>query len=444
MLFKNYQQLVGNGQTPLLQRRRRDVLEMLTAAVDAVDPYRVVAHHFQGTQLRVGSETFDLSTFDHVYLVGFGKASIGMARAVCNEVDVTKGVVVTNDPSATLDAEQVEVMVGGHPLPTEDSIRGAEKILRLLKECTGDDCLIVLISGGGSALFCVPRVPLEDLRRTTELLFRSGVRIEELNTIRKHLSTVGGGQLIRLIKGIVIALIISDVVNDPVSSIASGPTSPDPTTFTDAQEIFKRYSLWGMIPGSVRTVIEEGCAGRVPETPKADDPMFQSVFNYIVANNERACQAAVRKAEELGYAAMVLTTALTGEARELGPYLIQKARQSIAPGNTVFIAGGEPTVTIRGQGNGGRNQELVLSCVEAIAGTEMVVASCATDGLDGSSLAAGALADGDSLGRATEEKAVVTDLLAENNSYEFFRRLKDALMTGPTGTNVMDIQIVLR
>jgi glycerate 2-kinase len=409
-----------------------------------VDPYLVVERVFRGKHLTFESETIDLSTFDHLYLVGFGKASVGMAQAVCDAVPVTNGVVVTNDSSATLSSDSVTVVVGGHPLPTEGSVRGAEKILEIVQECTENDCVIILISGGGSALFCSPQVPLEDLQKTTDLLLRSGASIEEFNTVRKHLSKVKGGQLARYIKGVAISLIISDIVNDPVSSIASGPTFPDSTTFSDAEEIFKRYNLWGRIPGTVRKVIEDGIAGRIFETPKINDPVFRSVFNFIVANNERACQAAVEKAEQLGYHASLLTTTLTGEAKEIGPYLIKKIQQSLSLKKTVFITGGESTVTVHGHGKGGRNQELVLNCIEAIAGTEMVVASFATDGVDGNSPSAGAIADGFSLPRAKKQKLSLSDFAMENNSYEFFSRLGDVFSTGLTGTNVMDIQIFIR
>lgn len=444
MLFKNSHELILNGQTPLLQQKRSDVLGMLTVAVEAVDPYLVVKQLFHGANLTFASKSFDLSTFDHLYVVGFGKASIGMAQAVCDAVPVTKGLVITHDPSAMLSHRDIEVVVGGHPLPNEGSIQGAEKILHLLQESSEDDCVIILISGGGSALFCSPRVPLEDIQKTTDLLLRSGVGIDELNTIRKHLSFVKGGQLVRYTKGIVISLIISDVINNPVSSIASGPTTPDPTTFSNAEEIFKRYSLWEKIPTTVRTVIQDGVIGRSSETPKKDDPMFYSVFNFVIADNERACQAAVKKAKELGYHTKLLSTSLTGEAYEIGPYLLKKVRHSPSHEKTVFVTGGEPTVTIRGSGKGGRNQELVLGCVKEVAETEIVVASFATDGRDGNSPCAGAIADGFSHSRAKKLNLSVSDFAAENNSYEFFSRLSDVLLTDSTGTNVMDIQIMLR
>jgi glycerate-2-kinase len=444
MLFKNYDDLVLNGQTPLLQQKRKDVLDILSAAVDAVQPSRVVKDVFCGTQLVFASEAIDLSSFNHLYVVGFGKASVGMAQAVCDEVTVTKGVVITNDPSAIITNHSIEVIIGGHPLPNEGSIRGAQKILDLFGQCSENDCVIVLISGGGSALFCKPRVPLNDLQKTIDLLLRSGASIDELNTIRKHLSLVKGGQLAQYTKAVIISLIISDIVHNPITSIASGPTCPDPTTFSDAREILKRYELWTNIPTTVRTVITEGIAGRISETLKENNPVFGTVFNFIIANNECACQGAIEKAKELGYDAKLMTTSITGEARVIGKYLINRVKKSLCNRKTVFITSGETTVTVQGGGTGGRNQELVLSCVEEIANSELVVASFATDGIDGNSDVAGALADGFTLARALKKRLDPSRFLEQNNSYVFFQGLGDTLRTGLTGTNVMDIQILIR
>jgi glycerate 2-kinase len=444
MLFKNYENLVLNGQTSVLQQKRKDILDILTAAIDAVQPSRVVKDVFCGTQLVFGSETIDLSSFDHLYVVGFGKASVGMAQAVCDAVNVTKGVIITNDPSAIITHHSIEVITGGHPLPNEASVHGAEKILDLLCQCSENDCVIVLISGGGSALFCKPRVPLNDLQKTIDLLLRSGADIDELNTIRKHLSLVKGGQLVQYTKAVIVSLIISDIVHDSITSIASGPTHPDPTTFSDAREILKQYELWTNIPTTVKTVITEGVAGRISETLKENDPVFETVFNFIIANNERACQGAIKKAKELGYDAKLMATSITGEARVIGKYLINRVIKSQLHGKTVFITSGETTVMVQGGGTGGRNQELVLSCVEVIAGNDLVVASFATDGVDGNSNAAGALADGFTLSRALKKKMNPSRFLEQNNSNVFFLGLSDTLCTGLTGTNVMDIQIFIR
>ena len=444
MLFKNYDNLILNGQSPVLQQKRKDILDMLSAAVDAVQPSRVIKDVFRGSQLVFASESIDLSSFDNVYIVGFGKASVGMAQAVCDAVTVTKGIVITNDPSATIKNHLVEVIVGGHPLPNEGSIHGTEKILDLLGKCSENDCVIVLISGGGSSLFCKPRVSLNDLQKTFDLLLRNGVSIEELNTIRKHLSFVKGGQLAQYTKAVIVSLIISDIVHNPISSIASGPTSPDPSTFSDAREIFKQYQLWTNIPVTVRTVITEGIAGRISETLKENNPVFKTVFNFIIATNERACQGAMDKAKELGYDTKLMATSITGEARVVGKYLINRVIKNLLDRKTVVITSGETTVTVQGGGTGGRNQELVLSCVEEIAGNELVVASFATDGIDGNSDAAGALADGFTLTRALKKKLNPSCFLKQNNSNVFFQTLGDTLLTGPTGTNVMDIQIFIR
>lgn len=444
MLFKNYQELLSNGTTPLLQQKRADILSMLAAGLDAVNPSSVISQLFNGPQLVFPSETIDLSGFDHVYLVGFGKASVGMAEAVCTAVPISKGVVITADPSARVTQDFLEVFVGGHPLPNLQSLSGADRTLDLFHHCTENDCVIVLISGGGSSLFCKPRVPLVDLQETITLLLRAGATIDQINTIRKHLSLVKGGQLVLQTKAMVLSLIISDVVHDPVSSIASGPTAPDPTTFADAEKVLQRYDLWGKVSEAVRLVIHDGIRGVIPETLKEDDPAFSRVMNYIVANNQTACNAALMKARELGYEARLLTTALAGEACVLGQYMVQKVRDSITGGTAAFISGGEPTVTMHGAGMGGRNQEFVLGCLEDIAGTESVVASFATDGVDGNSPAAGAIADGYTIARAQEKHLVTRRFLMENNSYVFFSTLKDVLCTGFTGTNVMDIQIILQ
>ena len=444
MLFKNYDQLVSNGQTPELKKKRKDVLDILTAALESVDPYNAVRRVFDGNYIVFEDKTIDLSCFEHVYLVGFGKASVGMAQAVCDSVTVSRGVVVTNDSSAKVTNESIEVVVGGHPMPNNGSILGAEKILEIVNLCGEHDCLIVLVSGGGSALLCKPRICLEDLQETTDLLLRSGADINEINTIRKHLSYVKGGQLVKQVKGVVVSLIISDIVGDPLEFIASGPTSPDSTTFSDAKKVLEKYDLWQKVPTEIKNVIELGINGKIDETPKRDDPAFDNVFNFIVANNEIACKATEEKAKEIGYKTMLLTTSLTGEAKDVGQYLTDKANNyRKEDGDFVFISGGETTVTVKGNGRGGRNQELVLGSVESIVGSDLVLASFATDGIDGKSDAAGAIADGFTLSRADKKRLDPNNFLLENNSYEFFLELGDLFMTGSSGTNVMDIQVIV-
>jgi glycerate-2-kinase len=443
MQIKNFDELVSNGATKIFQKKRRDALEILTAAVDAVDPYRVVAQVFQKKRLVLGSETRDLSHYDHVYVVGFGKASVPMAHAICDAIPIVQGFVITNDPSATLSCRGIEVVIGGHPLPDKGSIRGTEKILALLELCGEHDCVIIVISGGGSSLLCKPLISLDDLRTTTCLLQDSGADINELNVVRKHLSQVKGGKLVSHTKAAVVSLVLSDVVSDHLSTIASGPTSPDPSTFSDAKTILLRHELWECVPRSVRTTIEEGIAGKISETPKEGDPLFESVHHIIVASNQLACDHAVKKAQELGYEAILTSTTMTGEARHIGRDIVSKAKQHLPNENIVFISGGETTVTIRGSGIGGRNQELILGCVKELAGTQLVVASLGTDGIDGNSTAAGAVADGMTLSRAQYHRLDPSIFFKNNDTNSFFLALHDAIVTGPTGTNVMDIQVIL-
>jgi glycerate-2-kinase len=276
------------------------------------------------------------------------------------------------------------------------------------------------------------------------LLLHSGATIEEINTIRKHLSFVKGGQLVKQIKGAVISLIISDIVGDPLEFIASGPTYPDSTTFSDAKRVFEKYDLWTKIPKQVQDVLIKGINGKIDETPKKDNPVFENIEHCIVANNEIACKAAVTKATDMGYKALLLTTSLTGESRDMGRFLAEKAINYInKDGKTVFISGGETTVTIRGKGKGGRNQELALGAVDTITESQLVFSSFATDGIDGQSDAAGAIVDGHTLLRGMRKNLDINTFLTQNNSNEYFTRLHDVMITGPTGTNVMDIQLIV-
>jgi len=443
MRIKNRDELVSNGATKVFQKKRRDTLEILSAAVDAVDPYGVVARAFQKKHLLLGAETMDLSRYDHVHVVGFGKASVPMAHAICDAIPVAQGVVITNDPSASPPCRGVEVVVGGHPLPDEGSIRGTDKILALLHRCSLHDCVIMVISGGGSSLLCKPLVPLEDLRTAVRLLQDSGADINELNIVRKHLSQVKGGRLASYTKATIISLILSDVIADPISTIASGPTSPDPSTFSDAKTILLRHGLWERISHRVQSTIEDGIAGRIPETPKQGDAVFKTVRTMVVANNQLACDHAMKKAQELGYEPMLVSTSISGKARQLGRELVSRAKHYRPNSNIALISSGEPTVLVKGTGIGGRNQELVLGCVTDLSGTQVVVASLGTDGIDGNSTAAGAIADGLTLTRAKDFKLDPSVFLLNNDSNTFFRTLHDTIVTGPTGTNVMDIQVIL-
>ena len=445
MRFINWEQLISNGNTKELQRKRKDILELLTAAIDAVNPYFVIESRFQDSGITIDSEIISLQDFNHIYVASFGKASIGMMQAILDQCSITKGIVITNDVEKTIDHPCVQTFHGGHPLPNEGSIDGTKAIEEMISLVSDSDLLIVLISGGGSALLCHPRISLEDMAHTTSLLLKSGASIQEINTIRKHLSYVKGGQLIKNVKGRIISYVISDVIDDPLGFIASGPTFGDETSFIQAQQIFHRYALWDHIPLSTQLVISKGMKGELPETPSEADIHKKKVSNIIVANNTLACETIVDAAKRMGYNPLLLSTPLQGEAKKVGNELIEILLQKHKENNVdLLIAGGETTVTVTGSGKGGRNQEMVLSSLENLQNHSLVFASCGTDGIDGASTAAGAIADPYTKSKADEKQLDITQFLKENNSNAFFDLLDDLLLTGPTGTNVMDIQILVK
>jgi glycerate-2-kinase len=445
MLFKNQNKIIDNGKTLEIKNSRADILDILSSALEAVNPYKAVKSKFYGNDIIFKSKKFNISEFENVFLIGFGKASVSMAQAVCDSTGIKKGVVITNETNKKVNSKNVLTYVGDHPITSKRSIDGTKKILDLIKEIGEDDLLIVLISGGGSALLSKPRISLKDMQKTTDLLLKSGANINEINTIRKHLSFVKGGQLVGFVKGKIISFIISDIINDPIEFIASGPTYPDSTTFLDAKKIFEKYKLWRKIPQSAKIVIVKGMEKKIAETLKKDASNFDRLYNFIIANNEIACKAAENKANELNYNVMILTTSLEGEAKEVGKYLAEKSvNYSTDNKKLLFICGGETTVTVKGNGKGGRNQEMVLGGVFTLSDKDVIFASFATDGIDGNCDAAGAIADGYTLNKAKRKNLDFKTFINQNNSYNFFKKIDDLLITGPTGTNVMDIQILLK
>lgn len=442
-MFKSRGILIENGETKAFKEARAHSLDILETVVSSVDPYKLVKRYIQKTNFFRDS----VENYNNIYLLGFGKASVAMAKAAFDLLKdkIREGIVITNDPTKKyLDSNNVKTYLGTHPLPSEKNLQNTEKALEMLRKCDKNDFLLVLISGGGSSLLCKPRVNLEDLRKTTDLLLKSGTDIKEINTVRKHLSFVKGGQLAKQTRATIVSLILSDIVGDPIEFIASGPTAPDSTTYNDAKQVLEKYSIWNKAPESVRNVINRGIKGFIPDTPKEDDLVFERVYNVIIGNNELACKKAAERAKELGYEVRILNTRLTGEARDVGEDLAYYA--TIIPcedKRLALISGGETTVKVRGRGRGGRNQELVLAAVRKIERENIVFTSIATDGIDGNSDAAGAIADGNTMIRAREKDMKPEEYLENNDSYNFFKRLNDLLICGPTGTNVMDIQLVL-
>ena len=428
------------------------VCRVLAAAINAVEPGAAVNRHMSriGSKLTIAGKTYDLDAYQRVLVFGFGKASVPMCNAAMSMLGerFSKGVAITKT-AATSEHPRLEVFTAGHPVPDESGVRAAKRILDILANTETDDLVIFLISGGGSALLTAPAngISLDDVQATTEVLLATGAEITAINTVRKHLSEVKGGNLARHAHPAeTVALILSDVIGDPLDMIASGPTVPDPSTYAQALEIIQGKE---MIPRSVREHLQQGAEGEIPETPKPGDPLFADVTNGLIGNNHRAAQAAARQASEEGFNSLLLTTRLQGEARTIGPVLAAIGQQIVAsdepvPRPACLVAGGETTVTLsQNPGLGGRNQEVALSTVSDLAGLENVLlVTLATDGDDGPSDAAGAVVSGETLGRARALGLDPAGFLARNDSYHFIEPLGDLLRPGPTKTNVNDLNFI--
>ena len=438
-----------------IEELRRVALAIFNAAVRAVDPGEAIRRHFtrEGSRLRIGEETIDLATVGEVVVVGCGKAVAPMAAAVEEILGdrITRGVVVTKYDHVQ-PTRLVQVHVAGHPIPDDAGIAGVHAVLDHIRGLGANDLVLVLISGGGSALTPAPveGVTLAEKQALTEALLACGADIREMNTLRKHISRFKGGQLARAARPAgVITLILSDIVGDPLDAIASGPTVPDPTTYVDALSILDKYGIREKTPGSIRARLEAGARGEIRETPKPGDPLFARVRNMIVGSNIQALEAARAEAHGLGFTAMILSSSIEGETREIARMHAALAREVRTSGNPVrppacLISGGETTVTLRGSGKGGRNQEFVLAAALDIAGLpDTVVLSAGTDGTDGPTDAAGAIADGDTCSRALARSLSPRTMLEANDAYPFFEELGDLIVTGPTKTNVMDVRLVL-
>jgi glycerate 2-kinase len=444
------------------QRRRgldtlhRDVLAAMDEALAAADPARIIKKHlrFDGQVLRADDLRFSLKNYRRIFVIGGGKASGYMAEEVEKLLGrwITRGLVIIPDYLRPRpQGRRIRYHPATHPIPTREGMKGVLSMLDLVEDVSRDDMVIVLLSGGASALMPLPAqgMSLKDEAQVTALLLKSGANIQEMNTVRKHLSQVKGGRLAeRLSPGTVLGLIISDVVGDRLDAIASGPTSPDPTTYHDAEQVLRKYDLWNKIPANSRKIITGGLAGSIPDTPKMGSINFKHVHNLIVGNNRQSCFAAASAMTKRGYRTQVLSIQITGEAREAGQIfgsIARDIRDNSLPRAppAALVAGGETTVTVRGKGKGGRNQELALAAAMKISGSDgVVIGSFATDGIEGQTDAAGALVDGTTLSRGRKIGIDSEEYLKNNDSYRYFAKLKDLVITGPTGTNVNDIMIL--
>ncbi len=438
----------------------------------------------EGDTLRVLGETFGLGGFENVYVIAFGKAAAGMAEALAEILDsrLTGGIVIAPAPRSGQQSAgrhrgpKLEFLEASHPLPDDTSVDAARRALELAARAGKKDLVLLAISGGGSALLCLPAegITLDEKKAVTLDLLKAGATIRELNVVRKHLSGIKGGRLAKsAFPAMVISLVISDVVGDDLETIASGPAHWDSSTFADARDVLAKFGLWESSPPSVRKHIERGIRGEEPETLKSDDPVFESVREYVIGNNLTALRGARREAERRGFEAFILTSTDEGEARAAARSYVAfiaslACSMSGAPMPFCLLAGGELTVSVTGRGTGGRNMEFVLAALvemrkeslgQAFCGTcalpddrgglagnqpfDWLALSLGTDGIDGPTDAAGAWADAATFDRALALGLEPDKYLGENDSYSFFEKTGNLIVTGPTGTNVCDVRMFL-
>lgn len=433
---------------------REDGISIFQAGLKAADPVSAILRHVKltGDNLEVGTKRYDLAPYSGIYVVGAGKASARMAQALEQLFGDRLSGVVNVKYGHAVPLKAIKVNEAGHPVPDEAGLPATREILRLLEQCDERSLVFFLVSGGGSALLPCPAngLTLQDKQRTTKALLECGATIHEINAVRKHISRVKGGRLAKVAyPATVVSLILSDVIGDALESIASGPTVPDSSTFADCLRVIEKYRIEEKIPREVKLYLERGAKGEFQETPKPGDPVFQKVLNLVVGSNRLALAAANEKARELGYHGLILSSLIQGDTREAAAFHAAIGKEILETGNPVarpacVISGGETTVTIRGDGLGGRNQEFALAAAIGIAGLEDIfILSGGTDGTDGPTDAAGALADATTCARGRAAGMDPMRYLADNDSYHFFQRLDDLLITGPTLTNVMDLRLVL-
>jgi len=450
-------QLIQNGGTDSNQSARRFALDALEGALTAVDPYGCLLAkvRVRNGQIRSGECSVPLANVNRILILAVGKAAVPMMTAMTlllRNFRVNGILVAPKDQYIPPFGDSIEVFRSGHPVPDLDGLAASQETERTVGMMGKDDLLICLVSGGASAMLPAPAkgITLQDKKRVTDELVKSRATIHEINTVRRHISSLKGGQLVRLSRASkILSLIISDVPGNILPDIASGLTVEDPTTFKDAMEVLQEHDLWSRVPRSVVSHLMIGARGGIPETPKPGDPIFKRVSNIIIADNRAACIAAKRLLATNKIPTKILTSSAETEARSMGKLLAAIATASKLHNDPInktgaIIIGGETTVEVKGSGLGGRSQETVLSAVEGIAGLNgTVIAALGTDGIDGNSVAAGALIDGRTAQRAKRKRVDPKSFLTRNDSFRFFRRLNDNLITGRTGTNVGDLYLLL-
>jgi glycerate 2-kinase len=438
----------------------RNLIDIFNAAVAAVDPYHAVirAITVEHNCLHAAGAGYELDAFNRVLVVGAGKATARMALALEDALGnrITAGLIVVKE-GHTAPLKIIKQVEASHPVPNEAGVEGTKRIIDLVRDADEKTLILCLLSGGASALFVAPMygLTLQDKQEVTSALLKAGASIGELNAVRKHLSAVKGGRFAKAAcPAQIVTMVLSDVIGDRLDVIASGPTSRDSSTFNDALAVIEKYRLKDKIPVRVLSFLQRGIEGLEPETVKSGDACLHKTRNVIIGGISQALAAAKEKARQLGFAPEIITEELQGEARDAALFLAQtaiRATDALRPGELrCLLAGGETTVTVKGKGKGGRNQELALAFALEIGGLEGVsLLSAGTDGTDGPTDAAGAIVDGATAPRARSLGIDPVRYLDYNDSYSFFKQF-DALsgdgshvITGPTGTNVMDLQIML-
>ncbi|HTP07627.1 MAG TPA: DUF4147 domain-containing protein, partial [Anaerolineae bacterium] len=411
--------------------------QLQQAALAAVDPAEAVYKFVSrvGDQILIADRSYNLREFDRVFLVGAGKAAVPMADAVSEVLrdHLSAGVIITKYHHVDRALpDRIRVHEAGHPVPDQNSVNAARDLATLLRQATPRDLIFCVISGGGSALLTLPapEISLDDLQTTTQLLLRAGATIQQINTIRKHLDAIKGGGLAQITNGApIVTLILSDVIGDNLSVIASGPTVPDPSTFAEAWQIVQQFDLVDQLPTAVSTRLRYGASREIADTPKPGDPAFEKVQTVIIGSNAQAAQAAEKAARQLKFNPLLLTTQVQGEAREIAKVAAAIAAEIArynrpAPKPACVILGGETTVTLKGHGLGGRNQEIALAAAIALEGLpHTLIAALGTDGTDGPTDAAGAIATGETIGRGRSIGLDAQAHLANNDAYHFFQPL---------------------
>jgi len=432
---------------------KTDIKQIFLSGVENVLPDKLIKSQVRLCDeiLYIQQYSFNVLDFENIFVIGAGKATALMAKeieSVLGNYINTGHIIVKYHHKCHLN--KIAITEAGHPLPDENGWKAAQRILTIAKQTSNKDLVFCLFSGGASALLadCPDEISLSDLILTNDFLIKSGANIKEINAVRKHISKMKGGQLAKAIyPATTISLILSDVIGDPLDVIASGPTYPDSTTFSEAYEILKKYELTEKVPLSVVQYLKRGIVGEIPETPKSDDFIFSKVYNVIIGNNKMALEAASRKAIELGYQAHIITDNLQSKIEETAHYILStieifKKQEHETP--ICLLFGGEPTVKVTGDGLGGRNQHLALYLATKLENKQDITILCGgTDGTDGPTDAAGAIVDNKTIQIAKEKNIHPMDYIKNSDAYNFFKQVGGHLIIGSTKTNVMDIVLVI-